>query len=360
MKKPDSTLQDIYQASPAPPEERSSPTARETIARDIRRHQIFSGLIGSLTLGLIVLLVFLLTRAYLPEKSVAPPGIKPPSYIATYTLPADELWAVEYRPAAEQQDSEEPPGPKPFSTKWMKNTGYHCIMGDQAFRHGNWATAQAHFERALEAFPDLLGVRRALGATYLKQQLFQPAVDQLQLALKENPSVDVLNNLGAAYIGTGQYDLAEPLLKQVLRQSPDSTECYRNLALLYRNAGRTNDAFSAFETYLTRVPQKTDLLESYTDYQVQAGRLDEAIEFLEQLKGADPVTVQLLLAKTAARKNDADRTVQALDRAAAYISPRQLIAIMHEAVFDGVAQTDSFKALKYKLEMATVSPEPYA
>lgn len=359
MKNPNSNLQDIYQASPAPPEEGgASQSIQESIARDIRRHQIFSGLVGLLALGLIILLINLLIQAYLPEKSAEAPPLKRPAYTAMYTLPADELWAVEYRPAAEQQDSTEPTGPKPLSSKWVKNVGYHCIMGDQAFRQGNWEAAQVHFERALDIFPELSGVHRALGATYLKRRLFQPAVNQLQLGLKENPSVDVLNNLGAAYIGTGQYDLAEPLLKQVLEQSPDTTECYRNLALLYQNAGRTNDAVGAFETYLTQVPQKTDVLESYTKYQMQAGHLEEAIGFLERIKGADPVAVQMLLAKTAARNNDTERAVRALSKASAYMSPRQMIAIMHDDVFEGIVGTDPFKELLYKLKLATVSYSP--
>ncbi|MDD3276608.1 MAG: tetratricopeptide repeat protein, partial [Kiritimatiellales bacterium] len=265
MNRPDIDLRDIYQAKSAPPEENSSQTIQETIGRELRRQQIFNFSGGVLVLILLGTLAVSVIREYLPKEPFEKPVIYQPAYTAIYTLPADELWALEYRQAAEQMDSGDGPvGEQILSGKWVKNAAYHLIMGAQAARQKDWATAQKYFEVALKIFPHLLGIHHALGAVYLQQQFFEPAVEQLQLALEEDPSIDVLNNLGAAYIGTEQYEQAEALLKKALSMQPDLAGCYKNLAQLYQNSGRTNDAVAALETCLTLSPQDTGLLKAYT------------------------------------------------------------------------------------------------
>jgi Tfp pilus assembly protein PilF len=356
MNRPDIDLRDIYQAKSSPPEEDSSQTIQEIIGRELRRQQIFNFSGGVLVLILLGTLAVSVIREYLPKEPFETPVIFQPSYIAIYTLPADELWALEYRQAAEQQDSSGGPAVEQIlSGKWVKNAAYHLIMGTEAARQKDWATAQKHFEIALKLFPHLLGAHHALGAIYLQQQYFEPAVEQLQLALEEDPSIDVLNNLGAAYIGTEQYKQAETMLKKALSIQPNLAGCYKNLTLLYQNSGRTNDAIAAFETYLTLSPQDTNLLKAYTDYLIGAGQLNAAIGFLDRLEGGDRITVQTLLATTAARNNDADRAVRALRELFLHLSPWQIIEIMHKDTFRGIAHTPLFESLMYELELSSVS-----
>jgi tetratricopeptide (TPR) repeat protein len=277
------------------------------------------------------------------------------SDVPAYTLPTDEQWVLEYRKVAVEEDGSARLGPKKVSTKWIKNTAYHTILGELALRQGELETAQNHFEIALTTFPAITGIRGDLGAAYLKQQHFERAAELLQKALTEGSSVATLNNLGVARLGLGEYEQAESVLRQALQQQPDLSGCYKNLALLYQKTGRTNDAVAAFETYLSANPQDAPLLERYVSYLTQAGRLRDAIGFLEQMDGADPLTVHLLLAEAAARDADAERAVDALRYSARFLSPRQTIVKMHDPVFEKIARTEPFETLLYQLEMATVS-----
>lgn len=262
---------------------------------------------------------------------------------------------MEYRQVALQADSSEPAGPKSRSSKWIKNAAYHIIMGEQALRQDDAAAAQNHFEAALATFPGITGVHSRLGAAYLKRQYFQKAADQLELALKEDSSAEVLNNLGAACAGIEDYARAETFLRRALELKPDLAGCIRNLALLYQKTGRTDEAAAAFERYFSLNPQDTGLLESYIIFLTEAGRAPEAAAFLERIQGADPLAVRLLLARVAAQIADPDRTVRALREAARFLTPRQMIAEMHDSAFSPVAQTEPFETLMYQLEMAAVS-----
>jgi Flp pilus assembly protein TadD len=327
----------------------------EQIAQEIRRQRIFNLFVGVLAVMLVSALVAALSRDLLPAPQEAPvEGTKQP-YVASYTLPAEEQWAIEYRQVALTADSSAPGGPRPFSSKWVKNAAYHIIMGEQALRMNQRDAAREHLEFALETLPATTGLRRHLGAVYLGEGAFEKAIEPLRGALEEERAPDVLNNLGVAYIATGNYAPAEALLKEALLQKPDCAGCYKNLALLYRKAGRAEDAAAAFEVYFSLNPRDTQLIESYAESLIAAGQPREALHFLDRLEGADPLPVHLLLARTAAQDNDAKRAVDELRNAAALMTPRQTIEKMHDPVFDRISATQPFEALLYKLEMASVS-----
>lgn len=352
----DTDLHDIYRVEQAqqkdmPPEHLLS----EQIARDLRKQWFFNLFAGLIGLVLLLTIAAALVLEYRPAPSEPIKISTKTPYIAAYTLPANEQWAVEYRQVAFQADSSEPPGPKKFSSKWVKNTAYHIIMGEQAFRLNNEDVAQDHFEEAIHTFPSITGLRRYLGAVYVKKQAFVKAAEQLEMALKEERSADVLNNLGAAYIGIGKYTEAEGLIKEALLQHPDSAGCYKNLALLYQKAGQTNEARTAFEKYFSLNPQDTSLLENYVNYLSNAGKIRDVIAFLDRLNGADPLASHLLRARAAAQNNDVERAVQALRETAKLRTPSQTITEMHKPEFEGISQTEPFETLIHQLELASVS-----
>ncbi|NOU35853.1 MAG: tetratricopeptide repeat protein [Kiritimatiellaceae bacterium] len=357
MKKIDTDIRDIYRAKDLSSEAGAMPEHKvaELIERSLRRQQIFNLSVGLLTLALVTILVFALVEDFLLGSAADAPVRKKSPGVPAYTLPEDEQWVLEYRQVAVEADGSARPGPKEVSTKWIKNAAYHAIMGELALRQGEPETAQNHFQVALETFPSMTGIRGNLGIAYLKQQSFEKAAEQLQKALTEGPSIAALNNLGVARLGLGEYEQAESVLRQALQQQPALSGCYKNLALLYQKSGRTNDAVGAFEKYLSLNPQDTPILEHYVSYLTAAGRLRDAIGFLERIDGADSLAVHLLLAETAARDADAKLAVQALRHSAQFLSPRQTIVKMHEPAFEKIAKTEPFETLLYQLELATVS-----
>jgi tetratricopeptide (TPR) repeat protein len=357
MKKNDPALQDIYreEAPKLPEKTAAAHPVQEQVTRELRRRWFFNLFVGLLAVGLIVgiLSAVVSNYAFAPEKIA--PAIQNQTYISTYTLPEDEQWIFEYRQVASQADNSATAGPKPLSTQWIKNAAYHIIMGEQALLQNDAPAAQSHLETALATFPEMTGIHRPLGTAYLKNQNLKQAAEQLQAALEKNPSIDVLNNLGVAYAGLGEYDQAEKLLQQTLRLRPDLAGTQKSLALLYRETGRTNEAVAAFEKYFRLNPRDTQQLQTYVAYLTSAGRGGDVIAFLKGVKGADPLAVHLLLAKVAAQENDADLAVQALRKVASFQTPRRTLAEMHDAAFEKIAQTEPFETLTSQLELATVS-----
>ncbi|MCC7300290.1 MAG: tetratricopeptide repeat protein [Verrucomicrobia bacterium] len=356
MKKPDTDIQDIYRAEDFKSEESEfSRTFSEQIAQQIRKQQrvnLFAGLAFFILTG--ALLVALINNYIdIPEESGS--VITKAPYTPAYSLPADEQWVIEYQQAAAQVDGSEPPGSKKFSTQWLKNAAYHSVMGEQALRQNDLIPAQRHFEKALEIFPEMTGIQGKLGVVYLKQQNFEEAVRFLLQVREENPSTELLNNLGVAYTGLRKYDQAEAFFRQALQLQPDSAGCHRNLALMYQKAGRTGEAVAEFEKYFSINPQDTQLLETYVAYLTAAGRIQDAIGFLTQIKGADPLAVCLMLAKAAAQNHDENLAVSSLREASGFLTPRQTIAEMHNPVFDSIARTGSFEELLHQQELAAVS-----
>lgn len=355
MKKKETDLQDIYHTDTPSAEPLPAVRLSETIRREIIQHRIFNICVIALFLILAAVLIPLIIRDLLPEAYEPPSLTEKKAVLPAHKLPDDEQWVMEYRQVALQADSSEPVGQKSLSSKWIKNAAYHIIMGEQALRQNDAAAAQNHFEITLETFPGITGVRSRLGAAYLKRQYFQKAADQLQLALKEDSSAEVLNNLGVACMGIEDYAQAEAMLRRALDLDPDLSGCRKNLALLYQKTGRIDEASAAFEHYFLLKPRDTGLLETYIIFLTQAGRAQDAAAFLDRIQGADPLAVRLLLARVSAQMADTERTVQALREAAQFITPRQMIAEMHDPVFNRIAQTESFEALLYQLELAAVS-----
>ncbi len=356
MKKKDIDIRDIYHEKPLKFEEpTSSWSAKESIDREIRRRLIVNASAVLVTILLAVLLLTTIVKDILYTTRQQASARAKPVPLASYTLPEDEQWAIEYRRVASQSEAHEPLKTKEFSTKWVKNAAYHLIMGDQALRQNELETAQNHLEAAITAFPDMTGVHRPLGSVYLKQQYFEKAVEQLQKALEEQTSVDILNNLGVAYMGLHEYDRAETYFKLAVQQQPEIAGCYKNLALLYQQINRTNEVSGSFEKYFSLNPKDTAQIKNYVAYLTAAGRTGDAIDFLERLNGADPLIVYRLLAKTAAQNADAERAVRALKETARLLTPRQTIAEMHDGVFDKIAHDESFEDLLYRLELAAVS-----
>lgn len=356
VKKEGTDICDIYRAADAPPEAAPVRQLSEMVEREIRKQRLFYLFASLLTLLLLVFLVLVLIYDYLSflPQPVEPP-VKKASFIQLYTLPENERWALEYRQVADIADAGKALGPKTVSSSRVKNSAYHIIMGEQALRIDDLDAAQIHFEKALEIFPGMKDTRRALGTVYLKQQRFGPAAEALQQALEEDPSFDVIVNLGVACIGTGEYSRAEKLLKQALALQPGFAGCYKNLALLYQKTGDTAQAESNFEAYFATRPEDVDMIRIYADYLTGLNRTAASVLFLERMQTTDALPVYLLLAKTAAKTGDETRAVRALEKVAQRLPPRLTLVEMNDEAFKKISRTAAFEELTRRLELAVVS-----
>jgi len=122
---------------------------------------------------------------------------------------------------------------------------WNAFIGDSGAGRGDNAddAQHAHFHAKLHRkwasfFAPLLGQPETLiyvGQQYLREKDPQKALDYLERAVAARPNdINALNLAGMANLRTGNFDRAETLLSQALRQLPDHAGLRENLAVLRR------------------------------------------------------------------------------------------------------------------------------
>ena len=362
MHKRKDEIRDIYQGAHQDFEKDFTPqVAQELIEerqRDLRRSRTVSLFFGSVAIVLSVALVAVVIRDFLSERKPSKKiKVEEKTYIPRYTLPSDALWVMDYQLTSAPVETDEKPGPKPLSTKWVKNAAYHIIMGQQALAINEPKQALEHFQKVVEIYPDIEGLHRALGLLYLQSEDYVPAAQHLEKALLEEETFDIVNNLGTAYIGTKEYDKAEKNLKRALELQPESPICHKNLAVLYRTMKRDPDAVYHFEKYIELQPNDLNTMQSYALYLTKLGKWKEAAEFLTKLtqEVTDVAPVYFLLAQVQVQNGQQDKAIEALKRGVQLIDPGLALAWMSREEFNSVRGSGEFKNLVDQLEIATVS-----
>lgn len=364
MHKRKDEIRDIYQGSNHDFEKDFTPQIAqeliETRQRDLRRSRIASLFFGSLVILLSVSLIAVVIRDFLSERkpSVKARAAEKP-YVPRYSLPAEALWVMDYQLTVAQTESAETPGPKPISTKWVKNAAYHIIMGQQALSINATEQALEHFQKVVDMYPDIEGLHLTLGMLHLKREEYALAVKHLGKALQEEETFDTVANLGAAYIGTEEYENAEKYLKRAHELRPESPICYKNMAVLYRKMKRDNDAIYNFEKYIDLQPGDLDTMQTYALYLTKLGRWKDAAAFLTKLTQdvTNVAPIYFLLAQVQVQNGQQDKAIEALKRGVQLIDPGLALAWMSRDEFNAVRGTGEFKTLIDQLEIATVSPE---
>jgi len=364
MHKKKDEIRDIYQGSSHDFEKDFTPQVAqemlESRQRDLRRSRIASFFFGSLVIVLSVILIAVVIRDFLSARkpSVKVRAVEKP-YIPRYSLPAESLWVMDYQAVVAQAEADPAPGPKPLSTKWVKNAAYHIIMGQQAMSINATNQALEHFQKVIEIYPDIQGLHLALGMLYLKCEKYALATQHLEKAVQEEEVFDAVANLGAAYIGTEEYEKAEKNLKRAHELRPESPVCYKNLAVLYRKMKRDDDAIYNFEKYIDLQPGDLDTTQTYALYLTKLGRWKEAANFLTRLtkEVTDVAPIYFLLAQVQLQNGQQDKAIEALKRGIQLVDPNLALAWMGREEFNAVRGTGEFKTLIDQLEIANVSLE---
>lgn len=361
MKK-NNELRDIYQSENKDFEKDFTPQVAQEIIeqrqRDLLRSRVLSMSFGGLAVILSVALITVALRDFLSERKITKPvPAKETSYIPRYTLPTETAWVMDYKEASERSGLPDEPGEKPLSTKWVKKAAYHVIMGQQALAINEPEEALKNFQEVVSIYPDIEGIHRAMGMLYVQEEKFDLAAEHLELALKEEETFDVVNNLGTAYIGTETYDLAEKYLLRALDLQPESPICHKNLAVLYQKMDRGDDATFHFEKYIDLRPDDLETMQTYALYLTKQGRWEDAAVFLNRLteEVTDVAPIYFLLAQVQVQNGQQDQAITALKRGIQLVDPSLALAWMNRSEFNTVRELDDFKRVVDELEIATVS-----
>ena len=101
----------------------------------------------------------------------------------------------------------------------------------------------------------------------------------------DNPYL--LNNLGLAYLASGQHDRAIELFKQALTAKHDFTTAALNLALAYIQNKREAEAMDIYEDLLREYPEDTRALINVADIYTRNKKLGDARNILEDILKRD-------------------------------------------------------------------------
>ena len=348
-------LQDIYSTDRSYRDDYTPQVSADILderKRQIRRHQFASFLLGMLVLILSVSLVYVVVREYIEIQSAEP---LPPSitqgFIPRYSLPSESQWVLDFS-SSYGDPKWDGKGERPFSGEWVRKAAFNLILAEQAASIGENEVAVEHYENALEIFPDIEGVRIPLGILYFKMEEFDKALALLEDTPASSLTPEVLNNLGAACLNAEAYDQAEIYLKQAIDMRAAYAEPQKNLAVLYKELGKENDAISAYETYIDLRPMDLDTQHDYALYLTKLGRWEQAADVLEGLvqEITDVPTLYFLLAQVEMHNDRPEKVIAALKRGMQLTDPGDALAYMDSSEFEQLRSSDEFQLMLRSLK----------
>ena len=157
--------------------------------------------------------------------------------------------------------------------------------------------------------------RNAEGVRLFEQARYQEALREFQEATYDDPSnADGYYNLAAAYHRTGrlehcQSDLrqAENYYNQCLDRNPNHTDCYRGLAVLLAEQGRSEEAFRLIEGWVQRQPCSADAKIELARLNDEFGNRQAATEQLLAALEVEPDNARALAALGKIREDAGDK-----------------------------------------------------
>ena len=193
-----------------------------------------------------------------------------------------------------------------------KQSEAHTVLGSIAdFYDWNFAAAEAHYRRALEANP---GDARAHSLrAWLLMRLGES--EEAHRAVELDPvSMPAYNNLGAMYSYAGQPQRAVEAYQAALALAPEAAPVASNLALSYSDLGRHADAIRTAEQARALDAEDSFTLAALGYIYGRAGKRAEAERALAALR-ANPEVSPYLIATVYAGLGEKERAFGMLEQA---------------------------------------------
>lgn len=348
-------LQDIYATDRSAKDDFTPQVSVEVLEerkRQIRRHQFTNFVLGLLVLVLSVSLVYVVVHEYIEIQSVgSSPASIAQGYIPRYSLGSESQWVLDF-PDNYGSPEWNGTGERPFNSGWVRKAAFNLILAEQAAGIGENEVAAKHYENALEILPGIEGVKAPLSALYFHMEDFDKALVLLEDASEADLTPEMLNNLGAACIHAEAYDRAESYLKQAIEMKPTYAEPQKNLAVLYKEQERKDDAVIAYEKYIDLRPMDVDTQHSLALYLTKLGRWKHAAELLERLtmQITDVPVLYFLLAQVEMHNNRPERAMAALQRGVQLTDSSSALAYMDSNEFEQLRVSDEFQLMIRALE----------
>lgn len=129
------------------------------------------------------------------------------------------------------------------------------------------------------AFPDNPLGPFGLGRLYARQQKFDAALNEYEIAAKRSKDdYDALNSITGVYLLMKQPEKAQARVQKAIAENPKNAGAYQVLARLHRDQGRGEDAVKGFNASIKSNPRWSLPYLSLGDYYEKKGQADPAIE----------------------------------------------------------------------------------
>jgi tetratricopeptide (TPR) repeat protein len=208
---------------------------------------------------------------------------------------------------------------------------------------GDFQGAIGGYVEALDVWPRQADVWARLGGAYLKIKEYAKARAALEMAVENNPSsAVVLNDLGVAFLYTGQTDQAQRAFEAAQIADPRFAASFFNLALCQLARGDRVSARNFFNRYLHIRPDDPRALREVAFLDAAAQNYTEALARLEKAMVAAPDWPLLYFdaAATAALMGRTDDVFDYLERAEPLSSIGAVYQLYQQPAFKQIRDTE--------------------
>lgn len=165
---------------------------------------------------------------------------------ATYLLGSSLLFQDRYQEALA-------PLQQAYQEARRKGAGHR--LGYCYLALGDFKNAELVLAQEIEAYPDLVNARNALGIALVRQSRREEALAVFLEAARLDPgSVESNNNVGNVLGDLRRYEEAIPYLRKVLDANPDLAETHHNLGLTLQSLKRHEEAIASLQAALRLAP----------------------------------------------------------------------------------------------------------
>jgi Flp pilus assembly protein TadD len=156
--------------------------------------------------------------------------------------------------------------------------------------------------------------QNTLGVQMFQQGRYAEAMQQFEKAKQVDPTnPDTYYNLAATYhkLGTSQnnktlIEQAEALYNQCLDLSPNHVDCYRGLAVLLVESGRSDKGFDLLKNWATANPSLAEARVELSRLYQEFGQTKVAEQYLDEALALDPGNSKAWAAKGRMRETAGD------------------------------------------------------
>jgi len=226
------------------------------------------------------------------------------------------------------------------STQQIKEANIHYEMGILYYREGDFIRALQELVKASEINPKDKHIWNALGLAYRERKLFKEAEDAFKKAIDiDDKFSDAYNNLGVLYLQQNKFkeaiDAFQEALKNIFYTTPEYA--YNNMGLAYQSLKNYVEAEKSYkEAVMTNpsfIPAYINLAKLYLEQNKTNDAEKLLIKFLSVFE--NDIEGNFLLGKLYFSKGDMEKSKQYFEKVLR-LDPRGPFGSMAKSYLEGI------------------------